>query len=156
MLQIRDYHSEDAVEIADLYHASVHAIDDKVYSRQQQEAWAPTPPDYHFWQQRLQRKRPFVAWQDNRIVGFIELEDDGHIDCAYTHPEFQRQGVMSALYQYLQQQAQERNISKLHVEASKVAHPFFEKQGFYYQKTNKVNRGGVALINYTLVKRFRS
>lgn len=89
MVQIRTYQPQDADAIADLYHAAVHAIDPTVYSKEQQEAWAPTPPDKVFWKERLAQKQPFVAWREGRIVGFMELEADGHIDCAYTHPAFQ-------------------------------------------------------------------
>ncbi len=57
-MRIRPYQSSDAREIADLYHNAVHAIDGAYYSREQVEAWAPTPPDYVHWQRRLDQKQP--------------------------------------------------------------------------------------------------
>ncbi|MHB1949598.1 MAG: GNAT family N-acetyltransferase [Gammaproteobacteria bacterium] len=38
-----------------------------------------------------------VAVMDDKIVGFAELEDNGHIDCFYCHHEYQGCGVGSAL-----------------------------------------------------------
>ncbi|WP_024302126.1 GNAT family N-acetyltransferase [Pseudogulbenkiania sp. MAI-1] len=151
-MKIELYTPDRAIEIADLFHRSVHAIDLSVYTPEQKEAWAPTPPDYEYWAQRLSQKRPLLAIKDNRVVGFIELDLDGHIDCMYTHPEFQGKGVASALYEHLQEQAKARKIDRLYVEASFVAKPFFENRGFSVVKQNEMQRKGVALINFTMEK----
>lgn len=92
-MRIRNYEPSDAREIADLFHDAIHAIGTESYSREQVEAWAPTPPDYDHWQRRLDCKQPFVAEINQKIVGFIELDPDGHIDCMYTHKDYQRQGI---------------------------------------------------------------
>lgn len=47
------------------------------------------------------RKKPLIALIENRLVGFIALDADGHIDCAYTLPDFQGQGMASALFEHL-------------------------------------------------------
>lgn len=151
-MKIEPYTLDRAVEIADLFHRSVHAIDPSVYTPEQKEAWAPTPPDYECWAQRLNEKMPVMAIKDNRVIGFVELDSDGHIDCMYTHPEFQGQGVASALYEHLQEQAKARKSDRLYVEASFLAKPFFENRGFSVVKQNEVQRKGVTLINFTMEK----
>lgn len=45
-INIHDYSPDFAAEIADLFHRAVHAVDPNIYTRAQQEVWAPTPPDY--------------------------------------------------------------------------------------------------------------
>ena len=60
-MEIQHYTQDRAVEIADLFHQSVHAIDSSVYTPEQKEVWAPTPPDYAFWEQRLNNKKPYLA-----------------------------------------------------------------------------------------------
>ncbi len=82
-MNIRPYQESDAMELANLFHDSVHAIAPEIYSNEEKEAWVPTPPEYTDWKLRLTKKQPFVAIKQNVIVGFIELEDDGHIDCLY-------------------------------------------------------------------------
>ena len=149
-INIRDYRHSDCVLIADLYRISVHSIDEGIYSKAEQEAWAPSSPDYVFWEQRLSKKLPFVACIHEEIVGFIELESDGHIDCLYTHPAFQGRGVANKLYEYLLDQAEAQSIERLYVEASKVALPFFLKRGFYQLKTNHIQRNGMILVNYSM------
>lgn len=92
IMEIKSYSNQWAAEITDLFYQSVHAIDPSVYTPEQKEAWAPTPPDYAAWSKRLDEKRPLVAIINGQVAGFIELDTDGHIDCTYTHPNFQGMG----------------------------------------------------------------
>ncbi len=133
-----------------MFYQSVHAIDPSIYTPKQKEAWAPTPVSYERWFERLSTKKPFVAIIKNQVVGFIELDADGHIDCAYTHPDFQRTGVASSLYEYLLLEAEKAGIKRLYVEASLVARPFFEHRGFAIVRKNEVQRNGVSLINFSM------
>jgi putative acetyltransferase len=149
-MEIRPYQESDYVEIADLFHTSVHSIDRTIYSEEELEAWAPTPPNYEFWKARLAEKKPFVAVKSNTIVGFIELESNGHIDCLYVHKGFQGLGIASSLLKHVMQVANDKGINKLHVEASKVAMPLFKKYGFELLKTNTVNLRGQSLTNYCM------
>lgn len=147
---IRDYRDEDAEEIAELFHGAVHSLLDQGYSAEQLEAWSPTPPDRAHWRARLAERRPFVACEDGRIVGFIELEDDGHIDCFYTHRDCQRRGVGRRLFDHLLAEARARGLRELYVEASAIARPFFERAGFVLEKTNRIERRGVVLENHSM------
>ena len=149
-MEIRDYRITDADEIADLFHDCVHAIESPVHTPAQLEAWAPTPPDYSTWRKRLAAKKPYLACREGKIIGFIELEDDGHIDCFYTHQDYQRQGVGRALYDHLIEQADARGIVDLHVEASLFARPFFEREGFRLEKENRIERAGEILTNFSM------
>lgn len=151
-IKIEPYAQDRANGIADLYHASVHAIDEDTYTKAEQEAWAPTPPNYEAWVNRLNIKKPFLAVADEKVLGFIELEDDGHIDCAYTHPQYQKIGIMGALYAHIEHIAKQKSLKRLWVEASKVARPFFEAKGFVTVRENKVMRNNVILTNYTMEK----
>lgn len=152
-VQIQPYNESRSIEIADLFHRSVHAVNTECYSAKQKEAWAPTPPDYTFWRERLKVKRPFMALVNDVLAGFIELEPDGHIDCMYTHPKFQGKGVASILYDYVENIAKTKGLMHLCVEASKVAKPFFEQRGFETTCQNQVQRRGVTLVNFSMQKR---
>ncbi|MFC6673114.1 GNAT family N-acetyltransferase [Marinobacterium aestuariivivens] len=142
--------------VTDLYHRAVHAIDPKLYTPEQQEAWAPTPPDYEFWSTRLKARQPLLALDDDRLAGFIELEADGHIDCFYVDPDYQHQGVGARLYERIEKKARRDGIGRLFVEASLLARPFFEKRGFAVVCRNEVCRQGQVLINFTMEKRLKN
>lgn len=155
-MHIQTYSADKAREIADLFHQAVHAISPAIHSPEQKEAWAPSPVDHERWAERLKRKQPWIALIDGRVAGFMELDADGHIDCAYTHPDFQRRGVASALYAQLLAQARARNLTRLYVEASLVAKPFFERQGFAVIRKNEVQRNGVVLVNFSMEKTLKA
>lgn len=151
-MEIQIYTVDRAREIADLFHQSVHAVSHTLYSADQKEAWAPTPVDYERWADRLNVKKPFIAIIEDRVAGFIELDADGHIDCMYTHPDFQGRGVASSLYERLLDEAGAKNIKRLYVEASLAAKSFFEHRGFTTVKKNEVQRNGVTLVNFSMEK----
>lgn len=155
-MRIEVYQAKRATDVADLFHRAVHAIDRKVYCERQKEAWAPTPPDYHGWRDRLALKQPLLALIGNEVAGFIELDPDGHIDCCYTHPKHQGKGVASILYRQMEHSAKERGLERLFVEASIVAKPFFERRGFVVLRRNNVYRNGEILVNYSMEKSLQS
>jgi putative acetyltransferase len=149
---IAKYSEKDAEEIASLFHRTVHAIDSSIYSEKEKEAWAPTPPDYPEWAEKLRRKKPYMACEDGKIIGFMNMGSDGHIDYAYIAPEYQGKGVGKFLYEHIEEIARKRSIRKLSVEASKLAMPFFKKVGFNLLHENHIIRNGETLVNYTMLK----
>ena len=151
-MKIVDYTPERAVEIADLFYHCIHSIDTSGYSSEQQEGWAPTPPDYHRWASRLLTKKPFLAIIDNKVAGFIELDPDGHIDCMYTAVDFQRRGVATALFNHILAVARNSGNQRLYVEASTIAKPLFEKFGFTVLQENRIERNQQTLTNFSMQK----
>lgn len=149
-MQIRHYKEADACDITTLFHESIHAIDRRLYTDQELEAWSPTPPDYEHWQARLVLKKPFVAVIAGQIVGFIELDDGGHIDCLYVHKDYQRQGIGQSLLLYLCDIADQRGYELLYVEASKAAKPLFDALGFEILGSNRVERRDCVLTNFSM------
>ena len=106
--------------------------------------------DYEKWQKRLEKRKPFVVIINHLIVGFAELEKDGHIDCFYVHNEYQGKGVGKALLGYILEVAIKNGIKILEVDASITAKQFFESFGFVQTSMNKVKRDNQVLINYSL------
>lgn len=151
-MKIRHYQIDDAQQIADLFHDSVHGIAKEKYSAEQLEAWAPTPPDYQYWSVRLALKNPYVCIVDHKVVGFMELEASGYINCAYTHKDFQRHGIATALYKTIEDEARRLHLQRLHLDASLIAVPFFEKHGFIQVRINQIERAGQTLKNVSMEK----
>lgn len=82
------------------------------------------------WASRLRTKNPFVVVAGNQIVGMAELDETGFIDYFYVHPDFQRQGVGSALLSTLEAEAQAMHLPSLVADVSITARDFFEARGF--------------------------
>jgi len=151
--KIVSYCPSRAKEIAELFYQSVHSIDPNIYSVSQQCAWAPSPINYHKWEKRLANKKPFLLLINDKVAGFMELEKDGHIDCAYVHPNYQQRGVATYLLSHLIKRTKYSHISTLYVEASIVAKPLFEKFDFKTIKSQTVIRNDVPLMQYLMQKR---
>lgn len=148
---IRHFTLSDSKKIADLFHGSVHSISTYVYSKEQLEAWAPTPLNYTEWKTRLKQTKPFVATINNVIVGFIEIEPDGHINCMYVHHNYQRQGIASAMFGYASKEATKNGCQAMYVEACILAKAFFLKMGFDVLSENIVKKNNQELINYSMI-----
>ncbi|MCY7320424.1 MAG: GNAT family N-acetyltransferase, partial [Phormidesmis sp. CAN_BIN36] len=87
---------------------------------------------------------------NGQIIGFAELETTGHIDCFYTHKDFQNQGVGTQLLDTIVTQANQLQLPRLFVEVSITARPFFEHRGFAIVKPQEVECRGVKLLNFMM------
>ncbi|PKL37026.1 GNAT family N-acetyltransferase [Candidatus Peregrinibacteria bacterium HGW-Peregrinibacteria-1] len=151
-MQVRRYKPGEEQELWQLYHDTTHIINGEVYTREQVERWAPHDKDMDEWKERIQKKNPFVAVGDDKIVGFAELEPDGHIDYFYVHHKYQGKGVGSMLYTAIEKEAINQKIPHLHAEVSVPAKEFFLKQGFeILEKKNNIICGTPA-INFMMKK----
>lgn len=151
-MEIVSYKSDFAKEIADLFHDSVHFIASEDYTEEELNEWAPTPINYEYWKKRLDLKKPFVAINDGKIVGFAELELNGHIDCFYIHKDFKRLGIGKELMNVIEKDAKLNGCLKLFSEVSITAKPFFSSLGFKSIKPNLVKKGKITLKNYLMEK----
>ena len=122
-MRIRDYKSGDAAHLARIFHDAVHEIGKRDYSEQQVKAWSPAPASAErFAERSIDGRMVFVAVDENdRPAGFIELEQDGHIDCFYCRPDVAGTGVGKKLHDRLERRAWSAGIPRLFVEASEAA-----------------------------------
>jgi putative acetyltransferase len=147
---IRIFQHGDHLAIARIFSSAVHEIGSEVYSEEQCLAWASREVDYAHWRTRCEMKRPFVAVKNDQIAGFLELDPDGHIDCAYINPKFRRTGIMSALVRHAIGVSFSFGLERMYVDASICALPMFEKLGFTLIRENIAVRNGVELVNYKM------
>jgi len=153
MMIIRAYEDRDLAAVADLFTTAIHVLALGHYDSPQRRAWAPQPPDLTEWRQRLGGGlQVLVAEQQGRMAGFIGFEADGHVDLLFTSPQFPRTGVATALYLQAEAQLRATGVSVMFTEASLVARPFFERQGFAIEQEQQVFRRGVCLRRYAMRK----
>jgi GNAT superfamily N-acetyltransferase len=151
-LLLRPYRPSDAEALVQLFTETVHRVNRQDYTQAQCDAWAPRPYDLHAWEQRLTHTQPLIAELDRVIVGFGELEADGHIDAFYVHAQYQGCGVGARLLHALEQQATRQQISRLYAEVSTTARPFFQSHGFHVLAEQAVSVLGVTMTNYRMEK----
>ena len=147
---VRIYQHGDHHAIAEIFPRAVHEIASGDYTLEQCRAWSDIEPNPEYWAKRCELKRPFVAIIDSQVAGFLELDTDGHIDCAYVNPDFRRSGVVTSLVRHAVSVAFSMNLPRVFVEASICAKPLFIKEGFEVISEKSVEIDGVQLRNYDM------
>lgn len=148
---IRQYDCSDAQDLANIYYHTIHFINSKDYSEEQVNAWAPSfSLETTGWKEKWKQLPPIVAQIIDKVVGFVELEPNGHIDCFYVHHEYQGCGVGSALMNEIFIKANALKLKRVFAEVSITAKPFFESKGFQVVRQQNVNIRGVELTNFVM------
>ena len=153
-MQIREATRADARQIVRMFHDTIHTVNTRDYTTEQVNAWSPSVPDADAWaEKRFPTRTTFIADDNGTIAGFGELEGNGHIDCFYCHQKYQRRGIGSAIFRRIEDRAKILGLTRLFLESSITAFPFFEAHGFTVMKRQAVVRGGVELINFVMEKK---
>ena len=128
-MNVRRYRVGEEDKLWKLRNDTTRAVIGRDYTEAQVRRWAPDriDPDWH---EKIRKKNPFVAEHDGEIVGFAELEPDGHINDFYCHHQWQRRGVGTLLQAAIEAEASRLKIDTLLLESSVTAHRFFLSQGF--------------------------
>lgn len=145
---IREYRPSDCRELAELFYHTVHTVNAKDYSPEQLDAWAAGQVDLEQWDRSLQEQFCLVAVEDNIIVGFGDMDSTGYLNRLYVHSKYQGKGVATALCDRLEAAVPKNLVTH----ASITARPFFEKRGYRVVKEQQVERKGIFLTNFVMVK----
>jgi N-acetylglutamate synthase-like GNAT family acetyltransferase len=154
--EIRDATANDATVVADLFHNTILNVNVGDYSVAQVEAWAGPAPEPEMWSRRIaedsRTRKMFVATTEEEVVGFAELEVDGHVDTLYVHHEYQGCGIASALLDSIEAEARRLGLGRLYTEASITAEPFFRGKGFSMVRPQLVELRGQTFRNFVMEK----
>lgn len=151
-MKIRKYIKSDCPEIINLFYETVHTINIKDYSQEQVDVWAPKNVDVEKWNTSFLKNHTFVVLNNqNKIIGFGDIEDSGYLDRLYVHKDYQKMGVATLLCNTLENSIS-TDIKEITTHASITAKPFFEKRGYKVIKEQQVIRNGISLTNFIMKK----
>lgn len=142
---LRPYRSEDCPVLAELFYQTVHGVCHRDYAPDQLDAWADGQVDLAAWDISFQAHTTLVAEWDGVIAGFADLRQDGYLDRLYVHRDYQGRGIATALLDALP------GATLTH--ASLTARPFLERRGWQMVREQQVERHGVKLTNFVMVRR---
>lgn len=151
-MTLRRFRSDDLHAVVALFHDTVHRVNVRDYSSEQVAAWAPDEFDSCRWNS-LGDRFTLVAESDREIVGFTDLEPDGHIDRFFVHADRQRTGVGRTMLAAILAESRRLGLDRVFCEASITARPFFENQGFAVIAEQHVEVRGVRFLNYRMERR---
>lgn len=145
---IREYRPSDCRELAELFYNTVHTVNAEDYTKEQLDAWATGHVDLKKWNQSLQEHFSIVAIDNSIIAGFGDIDKTGCLDRLFIHLRYQRKGIATAICNQLESSVQENIVTY----ASVTAKPFFEKRGYKVVKEQQVERQGIFLTNFVMIK----
>ncbi|KZL26208.1 GNAT family N-acetyltransferase [Pseudovibrio sp. Ad37] len=151
-VEIRPLMNSDAPDCARVFYEAVTIGAKKHYSEEQLAAWAGPAPAPERWSAKLHDMTGFVAVKDNSVIGFMTIDAKGYIEFAFTSPYHTRQGIGTAIYDQLQNWAEQRNISTISVDISMAAKAFFLHHGWLVEREQAPVVRGVALTNFLMTK----
>jgi GNAT superfamily N-acetyltransferase len=152
---IRTYRPADAAQIAALFVNTIRVVNRRDYSQAQVEAWAPHDPGaVNHWAAMLGdgRRAAFVAAAGDQVLGFTDVEPDGHLDRLFVHHLHQRRGIATKLHEAAEAAARQFDAPKMFTEASITARPFFLRQGYADVRRQTVTIRGEDLTNFAMEK----
>lgn len=155
-MEIRRFKNSDTPLIVNLFYETVHTINARDYSLDQLEAWAPKDEKEEkiaSWQESLSNNITYVAETGGQIIGFSDMTAMGYLDRLYIHKDFQGQGIASAFLRIFEKKAKNLKLNKMSTDASITAKPFFERHGYQTIQSQSVERRGVLLDNFKMVKK---
>jgi putative acetyltransferase len=112
-MYLRDFTFGDEPALQAVFYSAVHTNAASDYSAAQLDAWAPDRPDMERWTVRMRVIRPFVVEEDGRVVGYADLQVNGHIDHFYVSGTNARRGVGRILMDRIHARAQELKLTRL-------------------------------------------
>ena len=151
--EVRAYRPSDCAAVIAVFLSAVRDVAARDYSAAQISAWAQADPQR--WEERLNRRQAWVAVHEGNVIGFTELEADGHLDTMFVHADWQGGGVASALLHCAEEAARFHGSARLYTEASLTARPFFERRGFSVVNPQSVSVRGQTFINFRMEKIMR-
>lgn len=147
-MTLRPYDPADGPAMAALFYDTVHTVASRDYTPQQLNACATGQVDLDAWNQSFLAHRTVIAEEGGILVGFGDMDKTGYLDRLYVHRDYQGRGVATAICDAL-----ESPISgPITTHASITARPFFESRGYRVIRPQQVERQGVSLTNYVMVK----
>jgi putative acetyltransferase len=153
-VEIRMYRDGDGPAVAALMFRSVREGALADYSTEQVQAWLRFEPSAAWFDERADDGRLVLVATDHKgaVVGYGDLEANGHLDHLYCLPDAIGHRVASKLYDQLETTARRRGIPRIFVEASEAARRLFTGKGFVVIERRDFERHGVALHNYAMEK----
>ncbi|MBP1930851.1 GNAT family N-acetyltransferase [Ammoniphilus resinae] len=154
-MEVRRFIDSDIGQIVSLFYETVHSINAQDYTQEQLHAWAPTDEKrikMVSWKDSMNNNIAYVAEIKGVIVGFSDMTYDGYLDRLFIHKDFQGQGIASNLLNILESEARKLRILEIYTDASITAKPFFERHGYRTIHSQTVERRGVQLNNFKMMK----
>lgn len=151
-MYIRKYQLGEEDELMAVFYSSIHLNATSYYTKEQLNAWAPENMAIDKWKVRMEQINPFVLVDDNRILAYGDLQDNGYIDHFFVRGGENGKGYGGHLMTFLIELAKEKGIQMMTSDVSLAAQDFYSKFGFTIEKRQSVDVRGILTMENALMK----
>ncbi|MFA7327239.1 MAG: GNAT family N-acetyltransferase [Candidatus Kapaibacterium sp.] len=152
-ISIRRAVENDLDAVLSLYYDTVKIINSKHYSPEQIEAWLDDESRPEKFLAKINEQLFYVCVNEiKELLGFSSITKDGYLDLLYASTNHQRNGVGTLLLEQMLVAAKIYKFKKIDADVSITAVPFFLSNGFEELEKQEVERNGVKLTNYKMIK----
>ncbi|CUX14975.1 putative N-acetyltransferase YafP [Clostridium sp. C105KSO13] len=111
-MQLREYKSTDCEQLAELFYQTVHSVNAKDYTEEQLDVWATGKVNLQEWDSSFLKHKTIVAIEDNKIVGFGDMDNSGYLDRLFVHKDYQSRGIATAICDELEYCINEKQLQR--------------------------------------------
>lgn len=147
---LRRYVTEDLDAVIAVFQRAIREVASRDYDAAQIAAWSQV--DREAWEPWRLTRPTWVAIDGPSVIGFSDLEPDGHLDMMFVHPDYQGMGVASQLLRQVESAAAAQGLTRIFTEASHTARPFFARRGFLLDAEQVVGKRGERMTNFRMHK----
>lgn len=146
-MYIKNYEEKYLNDIIIMITECIVSINKKDYSENQILAWSDI--NLNDFKQSIPKHAHIALTNDNKIIGYADMDSYGYLDRLFVHKEYQNQGIATLLIKELEKNCTSLSFSTY---SSITAKPFFESQGYKVIKENLVFLRGEVFLNYYMEK----
>ena len=149
-VHLRRYVTEDLDAVVEVFQRAIREVACRDYDPAQIAAWSAVDRDE--WEQWRLTRPTWIADIDGQVVGFSDLEADGHLDMMFVHPDHQGRGIATLLLAAVEAAAREQGLTTIFTEASVTARSFFARRGFVLDKQDIIESDGERFVIFRMAK----
>jgi putative acetyltransferase len=149
---LKPFKPGDATAVVALFRGTVRSVNAQHYNEAQVKAWAPDVIYEDKWEEKLLKSHTVVAWCNNIICGFGDIDATGYLDHLFVHKDYQGCGVAALIEKEINRHACRQGYKVITVAASITAKPFFLKKGYSVVKEQQVTFNGQVFTNFFMEK----
>lgn len=153
-MNIREYKTKDNEEIYNIFYEAVHSIAETEYSINKLNSWAKKNIDLNKWCEKFKNCYTLVAEENNKIIGFSNISEDGYLNNIYIAKNFQNKRIATQFLNLFINYLKTKNKSYIMTYSSVNARYFFEKSGFAVLENNILIKDNEELENFLMKKEF--
>ena len=145
----------DLDSVLQLYNGTVKIINSKHYSAEQIDAWLDDDTRPERFAKKINEQLFYVCKNEfDELLGFSSITEDGYLDLLYASNLHQRQGVGTLLLEQMLAAGKIYKFEKIVADVSITAVPFFRSNGFETTNEQSIERNGVKLTNFRMIKTY--